>query len=318
MRAGWRVCKRAPVCPQRQVGVWLGCPATSPLRHTGAFFLRRFQTGLNLSPMVASDNLHSGSETNCVEALEGTMKRARNFSLLIIAFAVWCGCCGCTGLRKAGHPPQIRLSGTAGAPITGYYLVNGKRVALAGVLPMTFTNLVISQIAVRKVNKTDNLEVAARTEQGSTSTSVPPGQDGGVRLELGESDMRYSMIPPEESLDAPGNALMSISPYWHAGTWVFDDAKAGLVREPFVAGVPEMINILVKEIPGAREGFRLTFSARPFPGFQRKLSWVRSESGGNYYRLSDPPMEGWLCPAMFRYFARTPKELYVKAEPISK
>ena len=28
-----------------------------------------------------------------------------------------------------------------------------------------------------------------------------------------------------------------------------------------------------------------------------------------------PYREGWLCPALFRYFAKAPKELYVKAEP---
>src|SRR5438128_440849 len=38
------------------------------------------------------------------------------------------------------------------------------------------------------------------------------------------------------------NALMIIKPYWYERTWVFDDPATGLVREPFVAGVPEMIN----------------------------------------------------------------------------
>jgi hypothetical protein len=32
------------------------------------------------------------------------------------------------------------------------------------------------------------------------------------------------------------------------------------------------------------------------------------------YRCDDPPMEGWLCPALFRYFEAAPPELYVKAE----
>jgi hypothetical protein len=29
-----------------------------------------------------------------------------------------------------------------------------------------------------------------------------------------------------------------------------------------------------------------------------------------------PPMEGWLCPALFRYFDEAPAELYVKAEAL--
>ena len=36
--------------------------------------------------------------------------------------------------------------------------------------------------------------------------------------------------------------------------------------------------------------------------------------GGNWYASDDPPMEGWLCPALFRYFDKAPAELYVKAE----
>ena len=114
------------------------------------------------------------------------------------------------------------------------------------------------------------------------------------------------------------NQIRVIAPYWLASvqTWVFDDPAAGLVQEPFVSGVPEMIDDLVAEIPQARQGFRLLFSAQPFPGFQRKLEWVREEWGGNWYRADQPPSEGWLCPALFRYFEQAPAELYVKAEPL--
>jgi hypothetical protein len=97
------------------------------------------------------------------------------------------------------------------------------------------------------------------------------------------------------------------------GTWVFDDPTVGL--KPFVAGVPEMIDGLVKDIADSKEGFRLTFSANPFPGYQSKLTWLRGDSGGNYYKLDEPPIEGWICPAMFRYYRSAPKALYVKAEP---
>lgn len=112
------------------------------------------------------------------------------------------------------------------------------------------------------------------------------------------------------------NAIMVIAPYRHQGTWVFDDASVGLVKEPFVAGVPEMIDVLVEEVPNADSGFRLLFSANPFPGHQRKLTWLRGDSGGNYYSIDNPPMEGWICPAMFKYYKEAPKNLYVKAEPI--
>lgn len=114
------------------------------------------------------------------------------------------------------------------------------------------------------------------------------------------------------------NAILVISPYWDHGTWVFDDPARGLEREPFVAGVPEMINELVKGIPNARNGFRLLFSAGPFPGYQKEFSLTRPEHGGNWYRCEEPAMEGWLCPALFKYFEAAPKKLYARAEALVK
>lgn len=128
----------------------------------------------------------------------------------------------------------------------------------------------------------------------------------------------YYRLLPGSRPNPRANAIMVIAPYRHDGTWVFDDASAGLVKEPFVAGVPEMIDVLVKDIPDADRGFRLLFSAKPFPGHQKELRWLRGDSDGNYYALDDPPMEGWICPAMFKYYSEAPKNLYVKAEPISK
>ena len=111
------------------------------------------------------------------------------------------------------------------------------------------------------------------------------------------------------------NQITIIEPYWHAGTWVFDDERVGLVREPFVSGIPEMIDDLVRDIPDARRGFRLLFSPTPFPGAQRHLRWRREEFGGNWYATEQPAMEGWLCPALFRYFDAAPPEIFVRAEP---
>ena len=112
------------------------------------------------------------------------------------------------------------------------------------------------------------------------------------------------------------NAILVIAPYWHHGTWVFDDPQRGLTREPFVSGVPEMIDVLVKDIPDARNGFRLLFSAAPFPGYQKQFGRVRGDYGGTWYRCEDPAMEGWLCPALFKYFDGAPEALYARAEPL--
>ncbi|MHC5053574.1 MAG: DUF6717 family protein [Planctomycetota bacterium] len=117
---------------------------------------------------------------------------------------------------------------------------------------------------------------------------------------------------------APSNSILVIAPYRHAGTWVFDDPRAGLRAEPFVAGAPEIIDRLVADVPGAGDGFRLLFSAAPFPGHATRLVWRRREGAGNWYYSEDFDMEGWLCPALFKYFPRAPREIYVKAEPIRK
>jgi hypothetical protein len=117
-----------------------------------------------------------------------------------------------------------------------------------------------------------------------------------------------------QSGDMPDSVLV-IEPYQHEGVWVFDDAATGLVREPFVAGVTEMIDRLSAGIPEAARGFRLLFAAWPFTGHQTSLTWVRADPvEGNWYRYDDSDQEGWLCPALFLYFPSPPERMYVRAE----
>ena len=112
------------------------------------------------------------------------------------------------------------------------------------------------------------------------------------------------------------NAIGIIAPYKYNGMWVFDDASVGLNHEPFVAGIDTMIDKLVANIPNADKGFKLLFSANPFPAYNIKLEWVRGDFGGNWYYCPQYNMEGWLCPALFKYFSEAPKELYGKAEAL--
>ena len=78
--------------------------------------------------------------------------------------------------------------------------------------------------------------------------------------------------------------------------------------------MPEIINRFVQDIPEARRGFRLLFSAAPFPGYQLELTRGREEYGGHWYRVKDSPAEGWLCPALLKYFENAPERLYARAE----
>ena len=93
--------------------------------------------------------------------------------------------------------------------------------------------------------------------------------------------MRYSaiftltillLIPAEGVLSQAAakqkmNALSVIFPYKLEGVWVFDDATIGVVREPFISGADKILDVLAEHIPNAADGFKIVFSARPFPGY---------------------------------------------------
>ena len=113
------------------------------------------------------------------------------------------------------------------------------------------------------------------------------------------------------------NNMMVIYPYRERDTWVFDDDRVGLVREPFICGIPAMIDIMVKDIADAEKGFKMLFSQNPFPNYQAELIYLREQYGGAWYKWEKHNLEGWLCPAMFKYFSSTPDKIYCQAEAIS-
>ena len=108
------------------------------------------------------------------------------------------------------------------------------------------------------------------------------------------------------------NSIRIIKPYKFAGTWVFDDENTNLVREPFVEGADDIIDVMTSQIKGATDGFALTFSAQQFPGATLELLRTREEFGGWWYRSEALDMEGWLCPALFLYFEEAPEKLHCK------
>lgn len=109
------------------------------------------------------------------------------------------------------------------------------------------------------------------------------------------------------------NAIVAIHPYRLHGVWVFDDEAVGLVREPFVSGAGEIIDAMTSGMPNADSGFTILFSGQPFPGHQATLEWKRREpSGGDWYFCSALGLEGWLCPALLRYFTVAPANIYAQ------
>ncbi len=111
------------------------------------------------------------------------------------------------------------------------------------------------------------------------------------------------------------NQINVIAPYKYEGLWVFDDAKVGLIQEPFVGGADTIIDLLVAEIPNADAGFTMIFSATEFPGSMHRLEWRRPDRSGNVYFSPDLNLEGWLCPALLRYFESPPTEIFVQVKP---
>ena len=86
-------------------------------------------------------------------------------------------------------------------------------------------------------------------------------------LLIGAGVAWHFRIPPFGQPHPWQNSLLLIAPYRYQGTWVFDDESVGLSREPFVSGMPEMIDVLVKDIPNADSG--CSFHRSRFPAIKR-------------------------------------------------
>jgi hypothetical protein len=121
----------------------------------------------------------------------------------------------------------------------------------------------------------------------------------------------------EYKLMSLGNAMLVIEPYRAGNQWRFDEPLLHLKAEPFVRGIPEMIDKMSANIPGSDKRVRLIFSQNPFPGYEYRLDRLREEDGGNWYYSDAYQMQGWLCPALFKFFPRAPSHIYVRAEEAS-
>lgn len=113
------------------------------------------------------------------------------------------------------------------------------------------------------------------------------------------------------------NSIFSIRPYLDGKSLVFDDESVGLVKEPFVANADVILLSLAIGVLGETcRKFTLVFSDKAFPGHHATLSLVRPEYGGNWYKcdqLGDcDEAYGWLCPALFLYFNKAPKKIYLQ------
>lgn len=110
---------------------------------------------------------------------------------------------------------------------------------------------------------------------------------------------------------------------WHKlfQQWCFDIPIVGIEDEPFVSGIPEIIDHHLakkKKLTSARDnGINVLFSGAPTKpknfklGHYFKLVKLHEENGGCWYRDTTSKMEGWLCPNLFQFFATAPKQIHV-------
>jgi hypothetical protein len=132
--------------------------------------------------------------------------------------------------------------------------------------------------------------------------------------ELLPTDKKLHLRPPARpvqhgfNLGASGGAIRGPR---HSS--LCGDAVTGLVREPFISEADNILDVLAEHIPNAADEFKIIFSASPFPGCTARFVWTRAEYGGNWYRWPEREMEGWLCPALLKYFESSPKEIFVQA-----
>lgn len=115
------------------------------------------------------------------------------------------------------------------------------------------------------------------------------------------------------------NAIHSLVVYRHGRDWVFDDKEKGIVKEPFVSGIDTMLDMLTKDIPGAKCGVQIRFSASPFPGSQIHLERTyepKQKQDGTWYFCPELNEPGWLCAVLYCYFETAPITIYVQLQSI--
>ena len=116
------------------------------------------------------------------------------------------------------------------------------------------------------------------------------------------------------------NSINVIHPYSDGGSLVFDDPAVSLVKEALVGGTDFILEMAARSAGADPARFTLVFAAIPFPGHQMVATWIeKGECGiGDWYtvNLANAGMaNGWLCPALLKYFQAAPGRIYFQIKP---
>ena len=121
-----------------------------------------------------------------------------------------------------------------------------------------------------------------------------------------------------ELVNKTGNQINTIYPYRTKTGWAFDDKDVDLHEEPFIAGIPEIIDSIV----GDRDEFTAHISHSIIPKYTGHLIKLTEEEmeaeecmpKTGWYKLEGTEQIGWLCPATLKYFKDYPDSIYFKIE----
>lgn len=123
------------------------------------------------------------------------------------------------------------------------------------------------------------------------------------------------------------NSMLALQLYRNAGTWCFTDESRNLTNEPFVLGMPTIIDKVIKDNNIDSPTPTVIFSSEEFPQCQGYLAYEMFEQGGVWYSLQElhkplkypgETLQGWLCPATLKFFDTHPKRIYFKLEDPSE
>ena len=112
------------------------------------------------------------------------------------------------------------------------------------------------------------------------------------------------------------NSIFVIEPFRKHGLWVFNDESRGLVEEPFVFGMPQIIDKVVNDDKCFK--VRFIFSDKELPEYDLILNRMDDRPAiiGTWYHSLKLNMSGWLCPAHNLYFEKSPEQIYIKIEKL--
>ena len=110
------------------------------------------------------------------------------------------------------------------------------------------------------------------------------------------------------------NSIFVIQPFRKYGTWIFNDDARGLVEEPFVIGMPQILDRIINDINCNQ--FTALFSEIEIPEYDVLLEKdnTKINAMGTWYKCEKIGMSGWLCPALNIYFPQSPDKIYIKIQ----